>query len=80
MAINEQAKAHYEQAVEWANTAETAADGNDWNAAIVYTGLSTARRELAQFCVDNHMLVDGFDEAKVGEPVGGVKPWGGQAP
>lgn len=82
MAINERARNHYDKALEWIAKAEDAAGKGDSNASIVATSIVVARKELAQFCVDNQALVAGIDDKAPINPkspaeIGGAKPWGG---
>jgi hypothetical protein len=84
MAINERAKAHYDQAVAWVAAAEQAAADGESNAAVVATGIATARIDLGRFCVENHALVSGIDDQAPIDPRnpvgGGAKLWMGPSP
>jgi hypothetical protein len=84
MAINSKARAHYDKALEWVDHAEIAALGGDSNAAVVATGIASARTELARFAVENHALVMGIDDQAPISPQspvgGGAKLWGPAPP
>jgi hypothetical protein len=79
MAINEKAKNHYDLGVVWLQAAVEAASKQQINAAIAATGIATACKDFAQFCVDNHALVNGVpDDAPISvrSAGGGPKLWG----
>lgn len=81
MAVNERALSHYNNACHWLQQAVEAESVND---AIKFTGFTDASIKLAIFCVENHALVAGVDEAQPLSQMtqfppgyGGPRPWGG---
>jgi hypothetical protein len=75
MAINERARDHYDNACEFQ---QSAMDAETFEDAMKFTNLGELSVKLAQFCVDNHALVSGVDEAlSQNDSVGLPKPWGG---
>lgn len=91
MAINNVARKHYSDAVEYLRIAD---DASDATTAIACTGMGQLAMELAKFAVANHALVTGIDEGAAEPqpanmpgiqqnpqspaPMGGPKLWGGQ--
>lgn len=76
MTINERAKAHYDNACEFQ---QSALDAPTFEEKMTFTNLGELSVKLAQFCVDNHALVAGIDE-ELSHPDSvreGARPWGG---
>lgn len=67
--MNEIAKAHWEKAVAWLDYANNA---EDVNTTICYTGMAECALKMAQFAVNNPVLVGGPGEAGYPVPPGSV--------
>ena len=59
MSVNQIAKANWDLAVTWL---AHAADAEDVNTTICYTGMAECALKMAQFAVNNPYLVQGIDE------------------
>lgn len=70
MALNNVARQHYTDAVDYL---QAAANTEDLTTAIACTGMASASIELAKFAVDNHALVTGIDTG-IPEPVPATMP------
>lgn len=74
MSINEIASSYWTLAAAWLQAADEA---DDINSTIAYTGQAECALKMAQFAVDNPLLVQGIDEfAPPGPQPGSTVPAG----